>query len=186
MDDTTLAEIKPAINYEKSLKWHRLVYRPSAWLIFNSIFSYILYFLFMTGVFMISLFKPISGSHEPLWLVILGVLIIAWMLSNVFFKNALVKIEGKTIADDKINILSVMDEYFSSYDFVINNEQMMRSFKPANNPIWGRIITILFDGNDMYLNITTLGKTNMPTAIHDFSNYIRARRIAKYYREHYS
>jgi len=185
MDDTTLAEDSPKVDYEKSIKRQWMVYTNGIFGMTGGVFSFFFYAFFIIiaslGVSNAIIGQPISA---PALLIPLFVLI--WMITNIIFNNSLVKVKGKDLKNNKKNILEVIDEKFSNYDFVINDDQMMRSFRPFENPIWGTIITILFDGDTMYLNITSLGRSNSTTMIHGLYNFIKAKRIAKYYREHYS
>ena len=184
MDNTPNADFSPEINYEKSLQKHRLIYKTTGWFLFNLIFNYTLYMLVMFVAFQ-PLLHLITGSAEPIWLIACSILIVSLMVFNVFCNSAFTKIEGKKTEDNKKDILLIMDEFFSNYDFKVNDDKMMRSFMPQGSPIWGRIITILFDGKVMYLNITSLGKTNSPTIVHGLYNFIKAKRIARYYRKNY-
>jgi uncharacterized membrane protein len=185
MDDSALAEEYSALDYEKSIKKNRLVYKPEGSLIFSTILDHIL-LVIIVGVGSVSLYKEITVAPSNLFAIIILSFAITWLISSVFLNNSLIKIRGKNLTDNRKDILTVMDKFFGSYNFIINNEKMMRSFKPSYSPIWGRIITILFDGDVIYLNITTLGKSDSPTMVHGLLNYIKAKRIARYYRLHYS
>ncbi|WP_179412136.1 hypothetical protein HDF19_02530 [Mucilaginibacter sp. E4BP6] len=184
MDNTSIADFSPEINYNKSLEKHRLIYKITGWLIFSLVFGYAFYLLMMFAAFQ-PLLHLITGHAEPIGLITCSLLVVSLMIFNIFCNNAFTKIEGKNLEDNKRYILLTMDEFFSNYDFKVNDDKIMRSFMPKGSPIWGRIITILFDGNDMYLNITSLGKSNSPTLVHGLINYLKARRIKKYFAKNY-
>jgi len=185
MDDNSLADKYSHLDYEKSIKRQRLIYKPEGSLIFE-IIPYYIFLIVFVGLGFAILFQQITDPHRNP--VTIGVILFALtlLISNAVLKNHLVKFEGKIAGIDRNDIFEMMDKFFSSYDFVVNDERIMRSFKPEGSPIWGRIITILFDGNTMYLNIITLGRSNSPTWIHAPLNYIKAKRIARYYRLHYT
>jgi len=124
---------------------------------------------------------------EPLpviWLFILTVLII-WMILNLILGNSLVKIKGTNVTENKRHMITTLDNFYNGLIFQTNNEKLMRSFKPSYKPICGRVVTVIFESSSMYLNITKLGKSDSPTLIHGLLNYLKAKRIAKYFETHY-
>jgi len=181
-DDNYLANAAPEVNYEKSIKRHLLVYKITPGFVISSIISYILFIVFVIGPLLICI-----QSTGPNSLIVrcCCILFVLWMVSNVVLKNACVKIEDKSIKGNKENILATMDHFFSDYDFIINDDKMMRSFTKTPSMIWGRIITILIDNDVLYLNISSTGKSDSPTLTHGLFNYLKAKRIAKYYKEYY-
>ena len=185
MDDTTLASDSPEVDYEKSVKSGWIVYKNSIFAMFGGVMSFLLY-TFLIVIASLGLLSELNDHSINIVNIALPLFVIFWLVSNIIFNNVLVKVEGKSREDNKATILSIIDDNFSSFDFIINNEKVMRSFKPVGSPMWGRIITILFEGDTIYLNITTLGRSNSPTMIHGLLNYIKAKRIARYYRLHYS
>ena len=174
---------KKASKTEKSIKNQRLVYKITTWFIIRTLISYIITIALI--ICFLPLFKLFDGPYGYIERFLCSGLLILWMLTSIYLKNKLVRIEGKNLAENKENILSTMDNFFSKYDFKINNEKMMRSSTPTNRSEWGRLITILFDDKIMYLNITTLSLLNWPILTHGPVNFIMAKRIAKYYREYY-
>jgi len=184
MNDTSTPVIDPEVDYEKSIKRQRLVYKPTGSVVFNKIFDYGLS-IFFIGIAIDGLFQSIRDHQTNIFSLGISSLVIVWLTSNLYFNNNLVKFQGKSIEKNKEDLLNTLDVFFSSYNFIINNDEMMRSFQPHGNPIWGRIITVLFKDDLIYLNITTLGRSDSPTWIHGLFNFIKAKRIARYYRKHY-
>ena len=184
MNDSLPTPFDTELNYEKSIKTQRLVNKPTGSAIFNEGFDYILIWLSIAAAFY-GLFKQLTNVHSDGTEIGFYLFIIIWLAVNLFFNNILVKIQGKTIEKNKEDILNTFDAFYTSYDFIINTTDMMRSFEPEGSPVWGRKITILFKDDLMYLNITALGKTNSPTWIHGLFNFIKAKRLARYYRKHY-
>lgn len=140
------------------------------------------------GAFVIFNILTIHGllvSHQPLQLLPIIIVFDAWLIMTIVLRNSLVKIEGSSVEKNKDDILETLNEYYSDLDFQINNENILRSFKGPYQPIWGRVITVIFDGSAMYLNIIKLGKSDSPTIIHGLFCYLKAKRIAKYYTQHY-
>jgi len=185
MSDTSTTEITPIVDYEKSIKRNRLVYKITPEYIFDSILSWIVMGFYITIGLIPLLFKLTNGNHAPILVMIIALLYLLWMISNMLLRNTLVKIEGTNVIENKQHLLDTMDAYFSNYDFSVNDNKMMRSYMPTGNPIWGRIITILIDENSMLLNVATLGKGNFPTFAHGLWNFLKAKRIAKYFKSNY-
>jgi hypothetical protein len=184
MNDESPTALDTEIDYEKSIKKQRLVNKSVGSSIFNEGFDYILVWA-LIAITSYDLFKQLTNAHSDNTDIGLCSFVIVWLIVNLFFNNILVKIQGKSIEKNKEDILNTFDAFYTSYNFIINNDQMMRSFEPEGSPVWGRRITILFKDDLMYLNITALGKTNSPTWIHGLFNFIKAKRIARYYRKHY-
>ncbi|MHB8208701.1 hypothetical protein [Mucilaginibacter sp.] len=184
MNDTTTPIIDPEVDYEKSIKRQRLAYKPTGSVVFTQIFDYGLY-IFFIGIAVDGLFQCIRAHQTNFFSLEISSFVIPWLTSNLFFNNNLVKFQGKSVAKNKEDLLNTLDVFFPSYNFIINNDEMMRSFEPNGNPIWGRIITILFKDDLIYLNITTLGRSDSPTWIHGLFNFIKAKRIVRYYNKYY-
>ena len=134
----------------------------------------------------LAIIAAIKGSHVPIGFLIAFAITLLWMLLCIIFRSALIKIEGKSITSNKKDISDTLNHFF--VDVVLNEDELyvLRSFKPSGGwPIWGRIITVLLKDNIIYLNITSTGKTDTPTYIHGFYDYLRARRIAEFYKSFY-
>jgi len=184
MEDTTVAEDSPKVDYEKSIKRQWLVYKNGIFGMTGGVFSFFFY-TFLIIIASLGLSNSMINHSPTVMGPIVPLFVVVWLITNIIFNNSLVKIKGKDRKTNKTDILEVIDRKFSNYDFIINDDQMMRSFRPVENPLWGTIITILFDGDLMYLNITTLGRSNSTTMIHGLFNYIKAKRIARYYKQYY-
>lgn len=180
-----LAEHDLKINIEKSVNKRRLCYRFSGGEIFSEVLSYLFAFVFLGILNAIVIKGALNSPISFAWLLLI-IIIDTWMILNIILRDSLVRIEGNSIEKNKADILLVLKKYYPKLDFQINDEKILRSFKGAYHPIWGRVVTAIFDGDAIYLNITKLGKSDSPTMIHGLLNYIKAKRIARYYRLHYS
>ena len=180
MDETLPLDTFPQVNYEKSITRKRLVYKKTSDILFNYLVGYPLacFYIFI-GITPL-LFKSTTGSYAPMWLILCSVVFTCWMFANLIMTNALVEFNGKDKIINRKNILTALDAFYDNLEYQIDEENVLRSIKPTGDPIWGRIITVLFSENFVYLNITTLGKTENPTFVHGFFNYIKARRIIRY------
>jgi len=180
MPENILDDIEPYIDFDKCIKSQRLKYSLNAGYVFSIVLSF-LFSLFYIFIVSIPLLALIGGTNVPLWLILCSVVLILWMLANMILNNAFVRINGNNDTKNRENLQKVLASFYEDLDIQINNEKMMRSYKPTGRPIWGRMVTIVFDNNIMLLNITKLGKTNTPTFIHGFFNYLKAKKIKKNY-----
>ncbi|WP_158989960.1 hypothetical protein [Mucilaginibacter sp. L196] len=181
MDNPVTEDFSPEINYEKSIQKHRLIYKITGGRVFSEAANWLMFSLFI----FISLQPLLFGRTPSTGVVILITLFISWMLSNALLNYSLVKIPGTTINENRAAIRLAINKFVTVKDFKVDNDVMMRSFKPTGHPFWGKIVTILFDGTEMYLNITSTGKSENPTMIHGLRNYIKAKRIARYYKSNF-
>lgn len=179
-----LADNDLKIDVEKSIQKQRLIYRFSAAEIFNAILSYLLLFIIvgaLNAICISILLKPFISYT----LIFLTILIDTLVVLNIILRDTLIRIEGNNIEENKTDILAVLSQYYPKDNFQIHEQNMLRSFKGSYQPIWGRIITVIFDGSTMYLNITKLGKSDAPTMIHGLQCYLKSKRIARYYKQHH-
>jgi hypothetical protein len=107
--------------------------------------------LFYLVVVSVPLLAKITGSHIPGWLVCCSIIIIIWTIFNIVLREVFIKIEGKGIAENKRDIISTLIEFYNNPDFQVDEEKIIRSFKPSYLPIWGRLITV-FVGRKLHLS----------------------------------
>ncbi len=165
----------PIVDIEKSLKRGRLVFKLTGSYIFTTLLIY-LAVLILIAVFAGALLNP-KISHPPA-VTIISSLIFLWLIANLVLTNSLVKIEGKDIASNRANMKDYLESFYSDIDLQPGEQRMIRNFKPIGWLNWGRIITVIFDENSMYINITTLGRGNSASPFHGLVNYLKCRRIA--------
>lgn len=132
-------------------------------------------------VLVIPVLALISGSNELIWAVPICIVIEFFMALSIFYRNAFVIIKTGDLIQNKQKIKEALDAFYSDLNYQVNDELIIRSVTPVGSPIWGRIITILFDNDSIYLNITSLGKGNSTSFAHGLLNYLKARKIAAYY-----
>ncbi|MDN3580601.1 hypothetical protein [Mucilaginibacter flavus] len=183
MNEDYIVRTIPQVNYPKSIIKNKLIYKITGGVIFDYVISYSIMSVFLF-VFLIPILTSISGSKELIWAVPICVAIELFMVLSMFYRNAFVITKGEDISQNKQKITEVLDAFYADLDYQVNDELIMRSITPVGSPIWGRIITILFDDNLIYLNITSLGKGNTTSTAHGFLNYLKARKIAAYYNLH--
>lgn len=182
----TSVEIFPSVDFDKSVKRKRLAYKVTPRYIFDGIISWIfISFYVFIGLIPLIDTEP-NGDHAPIWVMMIAALYLCWILLNIIFRNTLIKIEGANVMENRKNLLETMHVYYPKDTFVINNPNMIRSYRPLGKPFLGKIITIILVNELILINIGTLGKGNYPAFAYGFWNFLKAKRIARYYRKHYS
>ena len=181
MNDSLLAETSPSVNYDKSIKRQRLVYKLSFGIIYDYFLTY-LGSLMLVG--MSTLFIPmmINGLHDVFKLtliVICCVLFDIWMIANLVLTHALVRIDGKDVESNKKAIHTSLVVFYDNIDASRIDGNIIRNIKLSTSFRWGRIITILLDDDKVYLNVITLGRYDSPSPFHGLYNYIKCKRIAQ-------
>lgn len=158
----------PPVNIDKSIRWKRLWFIPSVETFFTYLFWYAMGLL-LAVAFISPIFND-KIAHSPIS-VGLASLFSLWMLSNLFLLNKLTS-KKADIADLKI----ILDNRYG-LDIQIK-EKLIRSIKPTTYSRMGRAITIIIDGDKIYMNITTLlPKAGGPSPLHGLVNYLRCRQI---------
>jgi|SRR6185503_8072027 len=169
----------PIVDIEKSLKRSRLVFKLTGSYVFNTVLIYLAALILIAAFVMALLNSKIS--HPPI-VTLITCLIVLWVIANLILTNSLVKIEGKDIASNRAAIKDCLESFYNDIDLQPGEQRMIRNFKPAGWLNWGRIITVIFDENSIYINITTLGRGNSASPFHGFSNYLKCSRMARYIR----
>jgi hypothetical protein len=181
MKDSLQMEMVPQVDYERSIKNHRLLYKRTFGFIFDNILTYIAS-LFLIGIVALIIPMMINGVKNPyklFFVIICCILFDAWMIINLILTNTLVKIDGKDLEINKKNILETLDAFYDNINSSRIDGNIIRNVKLSTSFRWGRIITVLLNEDIVYLNIITLGRYDSMSPFHGLSNYLKCRRIAQ-------
>lgn len=163
----------------KSLRKKRLVYES-----FGNNFDY--YLTYFIGAFFIVLASVWLGSTIkvlPFWCIMIGITFIAWMISNIFFLNVLTEVKGESEAYNRKEIIEILNNYFNR-NIEDEGQLVIRDVKYSGFIYFGRIITVLLKKDSVYINIQSLGRADAVSVFHGFSDYLKARRIARQFLSH--
>lgn len=170
-----IVQAVPEVNFTKSIAKQRLIYKMTGEVVFSYIISYFLMLFYMT-LAIVPILAYFNEPYMPVWPLVCCLFLI-FMILSIVFRNAFVTLDIK----NKQKVKEVLDTFYADLLFQVDEANILRSIKPLGHPIWGRVITVLFSNDAIYLNITTLGKGESPTFIHGLLNYYRARKIARYF-----
>jgi hypothetical protein len=162
------------IDYAKSLQKQRLVYQTNLTVVFEYIWYCFVLLVTMGPVTMPIIFKPANVSHISIYYIIFCAVFDSWMISNLFYLNAFVKIPGT----DHDGLIRVLSEFYKLRnldikDFKIRDVRLVGFFHG------GRVITVLLNKEIMYLNVTTLLRYDGLSCFNGLYNYYKCKRIAK-------
>lgn len=177
------AHLFPEINFEECIRKGKLIYK----LTFDIVIIHILYYfvsLFLIGgisLFVIVFFQMMAnGAKDVLMLAIVITSFVACdilIIINFFFLNKLVCISGFDPETNKKKMKKLLNSLYNDIDSCQINEDSIKYFRRpdlANR----RRITTLYNGNNVYINITTLGSLNKISCFHGYLNYLKCKRIS--------
>ncbi len=169
------------VNVDKSIQRKRLVYKVTVGTFLDYFFTYFL----GSAVIILCLGPNFTDKNPtpPIILIIISCAVALWMIANLILLNGLVKFKGKDLNTNRKDINSVLNTYYDS-NTVITTDRLIRSVKSTKGFSFGNIVSIILDDEMVYLNITTLGKDDMPSPFSGLYNYVRCRGIAKIIKSH--
>ncbi|MEO6851733.1 MAG: hypothetical protein ABI203_10260 [Mucilaginibacter sp.] len=180
MNESFAYESAPIINFEKSIKTNRLVFKLTFGTIFDYFLSYFssIFLIVLAGLFIPMMINGLKNEFALTLAIICCVIVIVWMIANLILMNNLVVIDGSNLISNKKRILKSLDALFDDIDSSKIDENVIRNIRLSTSIRWGRAITVLFNEEKIYLNILTLGRGDGPSPFHGLSNYIKCKRIA--------
>lgn len=165
-----------SVNIEKSIRCKWLIPQFS----WNSFFNYLLTsFLGLVLIFVSIAVNLNPKNHYSLFLTIFFYVFAAFFLLNLLLLNSLTPINGFNKDSNRVVITTVLANYFDLTKLTIG-DGVIKNFKAPNGLIPGRMIVIVFDGENAYINVTSiLGSRRIISPYHGLYNFILCKLIAK-------
>jgi hypothetical protein len=162
--------MNPEINIKKSLKKDRLVFKTG---LFDLYFTYL-----GSLIFIILSLSSAIGSYGYSILIALPFLLIGiWFILNLFFLTALTKVNGQIKKD---YIIKFIGDKYPKLDLVLDDPHgIIRFVKLSTLFGGGKMITVLYNDDDAYLNIINLGRNDSYSPFHGWINHITCKEIAR-------
>lgn len=168
------------VDYTKSIAKQKLVYKSSVNLTFEHIVYYIGFITILSCPVAIVTMSLLWGKQDiSIGIIVSLLVVIVWLVSNVVLLNAFVIIEGKQRDINKKDIITVLSKYKTLENLDQTKPNSIRDVKSTELFVNGRVVTCLFKGNKMYLNITSLLRGNSFSFFSGFYNYISCKLIEK-------
>ena len=142
-------------------------------LIFKSNWEYILEKAFEIFIYLGWTLTSIAIILNPK-IAIKILVIISW-----YYIYKLLKIKIPNPEKNRSLFVKILKKRFP--DLLINDNglYMLRSKKRNGLFSWGKLLTVIFDENYIFINLTTLGRNETKSPLHSISNYIKLKSIEK-------
>jgi hypothetical protein len=164
------------LDVEKSIQRERLIFKKN--------WDYVMEFLFGIAVYLIwticsilLILNPENGIGE-IGITILVLINILLLISWYLIYN-LLKIKVSNPERDRIAFVKILKERFPDLTINDNGVHMLRSRKPNGLFSWGKLLTVIFEGNQIFINLITLGRNETKSPFHSISNYLILKSIRK-------
>lgn len=101
------------------------------------------------------------------------------ILVSWYFIYTLLKIEIPNPEKNRSLFVGILRKRFPELQINDNQSQLLRSKKSSGLFTWGKSLTVLFDENHIFINVTTLGRFETKSPFHSISNYLKLKRIER-------
>ena len=171
----------PAVDFAQSIQKQRLNYKAGGFGV-NLFFSW---FLALTIIFCGCIPFIDKHMHPTILSTCITVVIIIWMIANLVLMNALLKVPGTDIDNNRKNMVAAFNEVYDDLKMNDEGQVIIRSIKYSNNNTKyyyskrEKVITILLDNKDVYLNITSLFRGDLPSPVNGWYNYLKCQQLAR-------
>lgn len=167
------------LNIEKSVRKRRLIYK----LTFKLVLDYMGYFFIGTllyGVCFILAHALFEHTNVPSLIIkLFNGLLTIWIIADVLFCSLTVKLTGRGKGRNKKALNDILNAKYKRLTRLSATNDMMRYKQEPKIAGSIYLITCLFDNDEAFINITSLGKGSGFLPFNGLFNYLQSRRIAK-------
>lgn len=157
-----------------SIKKRRIIYKFSWSLIFEKLINSFYYFLWIICSILLYTNK---SNHFSLLGITIHLLFTFWFLSGWFFINKLVKFEIKDMTINRSVFFEKLSYGFPNLDIQDSGNEKIIIRKETGLFTWGKILIIIFDTQQAYVNYTTVGRHDLYSPFHSLANYIKLKKL---------
>jgi hypothetical protein len=161
------------IKIQPSIKNKRVFYQRSLWLVIHRIlffFTSLLTLAILIFGFVVAVFQ--SAIIFSLFMIILSV----WMVLNLIFANKLTEINCCDQNKNRRLILKLLNERYHDLNIKDTCQSVIVDFRPSGAISNGRVITVIFNADDLYINIQVLFRDSS-SPYHGLITYLRCRTL---------
>lgn len=164
------------IDKQKSIQKERIIFKRNWEYVLEKIFEILVYSTW-TVVSILLILNPKNAISEPATITLISLNIL--VLVSWYYIYKLLKIEMLNPEKDRKIFVETVSKKFP--DLQINDKGLnsLRSKKNTSLFSWGKSLTVLFDGNQIFINLTTLGRNETKSPFHSITNYLKLKSIAK-------
>lgn len=164
------------IQRRKSIQKERLIFKSNWEYILEKAFEIFIY-LGWTLTSIAIILNPKNAISQTVTILVISInilVIISW-----YYIYKLLKIKIPNPEKNRSLFVKILKKRFP--DLLINDNglYMLRSKKRNGLFSWGKLLTVIFDENYIFINLTTLGRNETKSPLHSISNYIKLKSIEK-------
>ena len=158
--------MRAQLDFDKSVKKHRLVFKLTTDLFFSRLLDNSLWFIFLACVCFLVVNKNNYTSARDVLFVSLFVILAIWLIVGLLVINKLVIIKGSNVEDNRRKIIQLLND--SSPNLILNDsgQKIIRYNLRTGLFNWGKQITIVFHEKNILMNITTFGRYEIRSPFH--------------------
>ncbi len=164
------------IDKQKSIQRERIIFKRNWEYVLEKIFEILVYSTW-TVFSILLILNPKNAISESATITLISLNIL--VLVSWYYIYKLLKIEMLNPEKDRKIFVETVSKKFP--DLQINDKGLnsLRSKKNTGLFSWGKSLTVLFDGNQIFINLTTLGRSETKSPFHSIANYLKLKSIAK-------
>ena len=169
------------LNIVKSIRRQRLTYKVTFSYIFDYFFSLFAagITLFIGYIFSKNATDNLSQNTSLFFTSVILTIIASWLFTNIYFSNVLVKVKGGYAANNKVELHAVITRKFKRLNKTVEGDNLVTYYREPRFIGLSLLITCVFNDNDIYFNISSLGRGDGPLPFSGLYNYFRAKRLVK-------
>lgn len=169
------------ISVNESINKKRLIYPIDFEVIFSYLMMYFLSLILPVCTVMVFISDKQHNREPLISFYIIAILIDLWMIAGIYYTNKLVHFSDETLIDRQKDIISILKDYYPDTEFYANNSNLIRGEKEIG---WlkmrARIITVILDGDNIYVNILNTYRGENFSPIQGVYNYFRSKKLTRY------
>ncbi|PRZ21682.1 hypothetical protein [Flavobacterium granuli] len=164
------------IDKKKSVEKERLIFKPNWEYILEKAYETFIYLGWTIATIAVILNPKNAINHTATLIVILIniLLLISW-----YYIYKLLKINISKPERDRKLFVEILKNRFPELIINDNGLHMLRSKKNTGSLSWGKLLTVIFDENYLFINLATLGRYGNKSPFHAISNYLKLKSIEK-------
>jgi len=164
------------INTKLSIQRSLLIYHFNTELFFNRLYENLIWIIILS--------LPILPLfHYPNHITKIGAFLIVFfwvfMRGSLYFLNHLTIIKGKNRTTNGVILMEILKLRYPELKINDSGQHMIRCTKPTGLLTWGKQLTVIFDNDRMYLNLTTMGRYYIRSPFHAIFNWIKMRKLKR-------
>lgn len=160
------------INYKSTINRKRIVNTISTVNVLKNVYNYGFWLVIVIFISIVNF----PDLKPDLFHLILSIAII-WILIGLFYLKKVAKFSANYNMLDRHNLKMKLQNIFpKSYIKVYNTKTII--IEDHSKFIWNRRITVLLEKENLYVNIMSLGRFDIPSPFHSITNFTKAKKLA--------